>query len=173
MPASETFPILSAGPIVPRLDFDDGPHPGAHGNATFFAPGQTDAPCESGGCLSLEGTSRVCEHFNELGPDAALAFRLSTTEAVGWRIRYRLSASVPSVPLTLVEAPACAHELEATLERTSEPNSPLIYASDWTTQSVGACRGPSPDVGMVFYARCSRESYDYRIVVEWVEAHAH
>jgi len=154
------FTVVSSGLPANLIDFDAGPHEGAHGAVTYHAPGAAGSPCESGGCLELGGPSTACADWDERGPAAMLAFRLATISnqhQIRYRVRYQSSAeSAPA--LWWWEQSACSEEPSQFVDGLSPlpaSDGPFTHASDWLDVDRPFCMGPETDKGVAIALNCS------------------
>lgn len=170
------YTVVSSGLPVSLVDFDGGPHEGAHGAVTYHASGAAGSPCEAGGCLELGGPLTACADWDERGPAAMLAFRLATiSNQHQIRYRVRFQSSTDSAPgLWWWEQSACSEEPSLVVDGLSplpEPDGPFTHASDWLDVDRPFCMGPDTDKGMAIALNCTDAdpAPAVRLLVERVE----
>lgn len=170
------FTVVSSGLPANLVDFDAGPHEGAHGAVTYHPSGAAGSPCEAGGCLELGGPSTACEDWDERGPAAMLAFRLATiSNQHQIRYRVRFQSSTDFAPgLWWWEQSACSEEPSQVVDDLSplpEPDGPFTHASDWLDLDRPFCMGPETDKGMAIALNCTDAdpAPEVRLLVERIE----
>jgi hypothetical protein len=138
-----SYTVLSAGPIVSRVDFDDGPHPSVYGSATYVAPGTASGPCESGGCLVMEGDLGACDAPVPAEAPALVtrfAFSKARTNAT---LRYRVWTTHPDqIRIQTVTVQCQAHN-SVSVQPLPAPEGGYGYASAWANANVGPCLYPT------------------------------
>jgi hypothetical protein len=168
----DTFTVLDVGPVVTRLDLDDGPAPGIHGAATYYAPGAPGSPCEAGGCVALEGTSGGCD-YEFVGVPGVLALRLDLPPEHRVSLRYRAFSDSPEpLQTTFEDSGGCltGHYEETT--QLPSPDGPYTHATEWVTVDNFSCTSASADLGYVVGPACRYyvgPAIRTRVVVEWIE----
>jgi hypothetical protein len=168
-----TFEIHDAGPIMTRIDFDNGAPRGLYGTAKYYAPGAPDAPCESGGCVAVDGIAEHCDP-NDNRVAGAVAVRIDASGQVEEQIRYRVLSEGDLLFEGRLAGALCGYPLGIKLHPLSVPvDGVFSFASDWTTQRAGPCTGPSADDGLMVLPPCPQSPQTkqrVRIVVDWIDA---
>lgn len=154
LPDDRTYEVSNAGPIVTNVDFDVGPHPSTYGAATYFAQGSSGAPCESGGCLVMEGEIQDCDA--QVPADSpALVTRFGFTETQGKAtLRYRVWATNPVLLSLSVLAELCSEGVYVRMEPLATSEGVYTYASAWADAAVGPCLRASGQNPLIVLPPC-------------------
>lgn len=166
---TDTFTVKNVGGVLEsEITFDDGPPSGLLGAATYVASG---APCETGGCIVLEGSAPRCSDFT----DTPAVWGLRVDYGTGTRtlvLRYRLLSSSSLVPSPLVreEYGTSGNEDYPLPFEVSE--GPYTHTSGWTDRHVPPS---SPlnhhDAGIAIGIGCTEQAVQpqVKLVIDRVE----
>jgi hypothetical protein len=122
------------------IDFDDGLPEGAHGDFTYHPPGESNSPCESGGCLELRDPGSHCDDFPREGPSGLFHALIGDWNPYRERllVRHRILSDQEWAPL-----PWFWHEpYDCSEPGDNDPMPPLddpmgeyTHGSEWTNRS--------------------------------------
>ena len=171
LPDNQTYEVSSAGPVVTKVDFDDGPHPSVYGPATYYAPGSPGAPCESGGCLVMAGEIPSCDAPTSANMPALVTRMAFTQERPTATLRYRVWAKDSARLLLRVTSDvSCENEVYARVMPLATSDGAYANATPWQDASLGPCLGPNGKNPLVVTPPCiydaSATSEPARLVIE-------
>lgn len=170
-----TYLVQEPAELGDLLSFDELPPAGVFGAATWFAPDDPTSPCESGGCLALDGAGYGCTPDFTRSP-AYVALSLGEQPPAGVRIRYRIlyvDETDATVHLFQHYPSDCVgYKPDSGRHVLPEPVNGFAYGTDWITTEVGFCAGPIAERGMLFALGCESAAStppNARLVIEWIE----